>query len=174
MKIIGFTGRKQNGKSTVCDIIKDDLEAAGMKVARINFKDPLLAMARSIGWNGIKDENGRKLLQRLGTDVVRDCVDQNYWVQAWIKAVSEQKGKVDVVLADDVRFDNEAQAVRQMGGVVIGITSPEVNHRVGNDLHTSEAGITKSFINFAFPEIAFGLTALSAVARTVTQIYLKE
>lgn len=47
----------------------------------------------------------RFLLQRLGTDVFRRHVNPNYWVMALEASIEEN---TDIVVIDDVRFQNEA------------------------------------------------------------------
>ncbi len=169
MIILGFTGKKENGKSTVCDMIRDKLKERGMWVFRMNFKDPLVSVALSLGWNGIKDEKGRRGLQLLGTDVVRECFDQDHWIKAWKKSVqtmtTEKEGSDLVILADDVRFENEAQAVKSLGGKIIYIESPAKNTSI--DTHKSEAGIPISYIDRSFMKVQVGLEYLEQIANDV-------
>lgn len=134
--ILGFTGKARSGKSTaVMHFMKSDQVRV-----RVNFKDALLAEVKKnfgpllgeiIGVHKAAFEQEytveelfadkpplvRKLLQCYGTEVRRGD-DTDYWIKQWIKAVA---GAPYDVLADDVRFLNEAQAVRDMGGVVIRI-----------------------------------------------------
>jgi NADPH:quinone reductase-like Zn-dependent oxidoreductase len=143
--VIGLCGKKQNGKSTFCNLLENKLGINNIQ--RINFKDPLLNMARDIGWDGVKDKKGRKLLQRLGTDVVRECIDQNYWVDCWTQqATNYLREGVDYIIADDVRFDNEALAIKALGGIVVQIETPSQNTGP-EDTHKSEAGIRESLIS---------------------------
>ena len=62
---------------------------------------------------------GRRLLQRMGTEVMRKR-DPNYWANAWAKKVKKAavSGQKDFVCAD-CRFENELQVItdtaRQLG-----------------------------------------------------------
>lgn len=59
----------------------------------------------------------RELLQQFGTEYVRS-VDSDYWVKSTMQSVRDNAR--DVVLSD-VRFANEADAIRNAGGVVVQI-----------------------------------------------------
>lgn len=90
---------------------------------------------------------GRQLLQRAGTDVVRDQLDTDFWVKAGIREMSDygiDKPRVN----DDTRFHNEELALRERGWIIVGCMLPEeerlkrVIHAYGEDLmaihHASE------------------------------------
>lgn len=164
MIIIGFTGKKENGKSTVCEMIADELKHQFF-IALINFKDPLVTAAKSLGWNGVKDQKGRRGLQLLGTDVVRECFDPDHWVKAWKSTVQNETIGFDIVLTDDVRFDNEAEAVKSVGGKIVYIESPGKN--LTRDTHISEAGIDPKYIDRLFLSVPVGLNHLRSIARTI-------
>lgn len=85
-----------------------------VSVAWLPFAGPLKEVAYFMGWNGQKDEKGRKLLQLLGTECGRRCIDENIWVNKW-QAKALDFSQTDVVLvADDLRFQNELECVLKM------------------------------------------------------------
>lgn len=62
--------------------------------------------------------SGRRLLQRLGTEVMRKR-DPDYWVKAWIiKAEEARKAGFNVCVAD-CRFRNEAEVILANGGELV-------------------------------------------------------
>lgn len=61
----------------------------------------------------------RELLQKLGTEGVRNVIHPNAWVNALI---GENRGQNWIIT--DVRFPNEADAVKATGGVMIRIERP--------------------------------------------------
>ncbi len=77
----------------------------------------LMELARhGEAWDGVtKDEFWRDKLQRLGTDIGRAHNDR-IWVSKWLEHVKGLHG-VDVVLSDDMRFENEVEAIESLGGV---------------------------------------------------------
>jgi len=100
-----------------------------------NFKLAKLATAVNVfGWEELKglSPDIRGLMQRLGTEVGREMFGENFWVEQTMKRVAGVSG--DCVVSD-VRYPNEAQAIRDAGGLVIRI------ERIGVDApngHSSE------------------------------------
>lgn len=74
----------------------------------------------------------RDLLQRLGTDAIRDGLHPNAWVNA---LMSEYRWQNWVIT--DCRFPNEAQAVKDNGGVVVRIDRPGVGPINGHPSETA-------------------------------------
>ena len=79
---------------------------------------------------------GRHLLRTLGTEWGRNCVHPDLWVQIWEQVISGP------TIADDLRFPNEAAAIRRLGGEVWCIHRPGASDTSG---HASEAGIDVAF-----------------------------
>ena len=74
----------------------------------------------------------RTLMQTLGTEWGRNTLDQDFWIKCWKLKVELTRG---FIVADDVRFLNEALAIKEMGGEVWKIVRPEVKN---NEKHSSE------------------------------------
>lgn len=89
----------------------------------ICFKDPLIDCANKLGWQGVQDEKNRRFLQVLGTDLMRECVDKDYWVNLWRPRVEDALRMGLVVFCDDVRFPNEHAADRQIKSNAINYLS---------------------------------------------------
>jgi hypothetical protein len=71
----------------------------------------------------------RKLLQLLGTECGRDIIHPNIWVNALFADFENNKsewlsGLNSKWIITDVRFPNEAQAIKDRGGVVIRVNRP--------------------------------------------------
>jgi hypothetical protein len=120
--IIGLTGYAQSGKDTVANIL---VENYGYQ--RVAFADPirdLLYEANPMlkegyrvqglvdvyGWDRVKVDypEARDLLQRLGVGARKTFGDM-FWVQQALRQVHFE-GKYVIT---DVRFPNEAKAIRQ-------------------------------------------------------------
>lgn len=155
--IIGFSGGMGSGKSTAIETLEGFLK----KTPRIiKFAGPLydmqeyiyrrIAMVHERPAEFVKD---RKLLQWLGTEWGRGSISQSIWVDLWkTDAFNYSRFGHRTVVSDDVRFDNEAEAIRSLGGYVIKIIRPDnTQHAVGGIgivNHASEAGISKNLIDF--------------------------
>jgi hypothetical protein len=78
--------------------------------------------------------NVRHMLQTLGTEYGRQCLHPNVWLTCWRKQAERSQN----VVADDVRFSNEAQLVRDMGGQMWLVTKPGATRKTR---HASEGGL---------------------------------
>ena len=137
---VGFCGAATSGK----DCAAQHLLARGWQ--RVAFADTLKAMAvdvdpyveipglegvsflrlnyvvDTLGWDHAKEyPDVRRFLQRLGTDGVRDHLGRELWVEAGMA-----KATTPTVFTD-VRFPNEAQAIRDAGGIVIRLVRPDAD-----------------------------------------------
>lgn len=74
----------------------------------------------------------RRILQRMGTEVGRDLYHKNFWVDQTLSQLTPTSRWV----IDDVRYPNEAAAIRKRKGLFIFVERPEVEESSG---HTSEA-----------------------------------
>lgn len=154
--LIGLTGKARSGKDTVGDFIKGDMSARGYDtVLHYSFAAPLKqGLQTMFGWTedhtdgdlkeAVDEHLGvtpRFAMQSLGTDWARNMINQNTWVIIAKKRISEAWRRGEHVLITDVRFDNEAQAIRELGGVVIHIERPG-QEEIQSNQHASEAGVT--------------------------------
>lgn len=109
MKMILLSGKAESGKTTAAEMIKKMLENSGYNVVITRYAYYLKDLAmRYCGWNGRKDDNGRSLLQFLGTDVIRKKLNKpNFHVGRICEDVEICQNYVDYVIIDDTRFPNE-------------------------------------------------------------------
>lgn len=112
MQVILFSGKARSGKDTTADILKDLMEQDNKKVLIAHYADLLKYICGTFfGWNGIKNEEGRNLLQRVGTDVIRK-VNPDFWVNFLSDILLMFPDEWDYVLIPDCRFPNEIQNMK--------------------------------------------------------------
>lgn len=105
-------------------------------VETVNGVMPLMDALYLLGsWEGLKERapGVRGLLQRLGTDVGRDLFGEDFWVSQAFQGLGNEN-----VVFTDVRFPNEAEAIRRGGGVVWNVVRPGVGAANG---HVSECAL---------------------------------
>lgn len=68
-------------------------------------------------FNPIQKMTVRELLQKLGTEAMREGLHTNVWVNALFADYNENSNW----LVTDTRFANEAEAIKKLGGVVLRI-----------------------------------------------------
>lgn len=123
--LVALSGYAGSGKDTAAQFLVDQ------GWTRVAFADPLKHIAYDLGWDGVKDDESRKGLQRLG-ESVRDHIHPLAWVYAAIRVVSKVDGPVIIT---DCRYRNEAAWVRSAGGRIVRIQREDVG--AAND-HISE------------------------------------
>lgn len=115
MNIICISGKARHGKDTVGTMLKSEFEAKGQRVLLIHYADLLKWLCEKyFAWDGQKDDAGRTLLQRVGTDVVRNQ-NPDFWVDFVISFVSFFKNEWDYVIIPDCRFLNELNRWKEAG-----------------------------------------------------------
>jgi hypothetical protein len=133
--VVGIAGYARSGKDTIADYL---VESEGytkisfstpMKEAmyrlnpRItineNVNQPLRIGVDIYGWEGLKERSPdiRGLLQRFGTEVGREMFDEDFWVDYALNSIPDG-GKAVIA---DVRYPNEANAIRALGGKVFRV-----------------------------------------------------
>lgn len=107
IKTILLAGEAEHGKTASAILIKEKLEFLGKKCLIINFADYLKFICKQyFGWNGNKDEQGREILQTVGTDIVRKK-SPDFWVEAVINFIKVFSDDYDYFLVGDCRFPEE-------------------------------------------------------------------
>lgn len=137
------------GKSTVAGMLRN--------YKRLSFADPLREFSAqilsSLGYNGLaclrdkKEEkiaelgvSPRQMMQTLGTEWGRSCIHPDLWVMVAAGAVQQQLRLGRNVVIDDVRFSNEAEMIRSLGGELWLVNRPGVVYE-GN--HASEGALSE-------------------------------
>ena len=150
--IIGLTGKKGCGKDTTAQIIKKNFEQQGYRVALRAFADPLKKICQELFlltddqlYDQTKKEEKdtrwsmtpRKMFQWFGTDCVRKRLGGDFWIRHLAYWHEQNWHTFDVCIITDIRFQNELDFVKEMGGTVIKINRS--THFADN--HESEIGI---------------------------------
>ena len=150
-KIIGlYSHAAQSGKSLAANVL------ASYGYISMSFAEPIKRMGveflMSFGYD--KDKavrfvwadkekiipeincTPRHMLQTLGTDWGRKCIDENIWLTSMqTRIVKNLRGDSCGVVIDDVRFENEARMIKRMGGEMWKIIRPSVTN---TSTHVSE------------------------------------
>lgn len=155
LRLIGFTGGMGSGKSTAIEVLRQT-SSASIKLCK--FAQPLydiqeytyerISSVYQRPENFIKD---RKLLQWVGTEWGRNTLDENIWTDLWKKEVNAALEDRCLVVCDDVRYNNEAELVHDLGGVIINVASSRVEERdvvKGIEGHPSENGVPRNIIDY--------------------------
>ena len=114
--IIIISGKSGAGKDMIAHFMRQKLEESGKRVLTIHYGDAVKWVIKDyFNWNGEKDEAGRTLLQKVGTDLVRAHFP-DFWVTIVAGLVASFENEFDVVLIPDARFENEIEVVEAICG----------------------------------------------------------
>lgn len=149
--IVGFSGKRGAGKTYLANAV-----AAALSCRVYHFAEPLKTLCADYfdvprealyGDDDAKAQpsrfNGwtyRHIMQHVGQTF--RAVDPDVWVRACLEQIDNEAPAV--ALIDDVRYRNEAEAIRARGGLVLRVIGGR-----GDDLHPSETELD-SYPHFAF------------------------
>lgn len=175
-RLVGMHGFAQTGKDTVAEILADH------RFQRVAFADPmreavltlnpiiavdsygrtfrLAETVEDLGWDEAKKTlEVRRLLQVFGTEVGRRMFGEDFWVKMGMAQI-KPGGRYVIT---DVRFLNEALAVKQVGGLLIKIRRPGVGPV---NQHASDAGLD----DFLFDHIIDNDGTIDDLRRKVLEV----
>lgn len=165
--IIGITGKKLSGKSTAADIITK----INPKFVQYSFAGPLKDMCQTLfdltdsqlhgdlkevvdpRWN----VSPRQILQVVGTDLFRDQLqrslpqmnmygENSLWVGLFKKWIGQYENSANShIIISDVRFENEAECIRKLGGQIWRVVGGKSEDAVGGQLYTEHASEKHDF-----------------------------
>ena len=133
--VIGLSGWARSGKDTVADYLVSNHGytkfsfATPMREAlyKLNPKitinevqsTPIRIGVDVYDWEGLKERSPdvRGLLQRFGTEVGREMFGEDFWVNYALDSIPDG---AKAVIAD-VRYPNEAEAIKKLNGEVVRI-----------------------------------------------------
>lgn len=139
--IIALGTRKQVGKDTVGNYL---VEHYGFK--RLAFADMLKKEVQSmLSWQGLSydpsDEQNKEKYRPLLIAYSELCrsLDANYWLNPIIGELYDKKEKHKNWVITDMRYPNEANALRALGGIIVRINRKtglpdEPTEKVGDEI----------------------------------------
>jgi hypothetical protein len=178
MKIIGISGKARSGKDSLATyfVRNHGFRRIGMadpikRAVCAMFRDPTMfddsRKEKALAY--LPEVSPRMLAQTLGTEWGRNTVSGNLWVALMLREAALLKA--ERVVVPDVRFENEAAAIRDRGGCIIHIERPGVDGAVR--AHSSEDGIAFEPGDFRILN-EFSLDALYGMAEGVWSEIVKR
>lgn len=142
VSIVGFIGKKGSGKTTCSELLQQLGRDNNVKVIRVAFADPLKRICSDLycfaydipveAFYGTQEEkeqvhpalgnrSGREVLQFLGTGCFK-AITPDIWITYTLRHIDIAiKYGADIVVIDDVRFPEEAQALKERGAILIRV-----------------------------------------------------
>tara|TARA_R100000152_G_C6772179_1_gene198957 strand:+ start:1440 stop:1943 length:504 start_codon:yes stop_codon:yes gene_type:complete len=118
------------------------------------------------------NKSPRQLMQLLGTEFGRDMVSQSIWIDHLIERI--RTAATENIVIDDVRFDNEVEALKLEGGYIVEVKRDDSYYEL-NDVHISEHGVSDHLIDYTFDNLSCYLNDLDiCVANMLAKIQVEE
>lgn len=154
-KIVGLTGHARCGKDTMANMLVDKYA-----FVKLSFASPIRDFVAHCCGLSLKEmevvkekphpnllgKSPRYAMQTLGTEWGRMIIGNNFWVNLCLEKAKELSDSGLNVVVPDVRFDNEARAIKDSGGMIIKILRPS-KEKIELASHESEKGVSKWFID---------------------------
>lgn len=161
MLVIGLGNKARHGKDYAGHKIAMQAMSMGMGARVYGFADALRAYCRVAF--GMREKDVR-LLQYVGTEIFRKK-DPDVWVRVLLDTIQEQNP--DVAIITDMRFPNEASAIRQQKGYTVRINRilPDGSPWVSDDRdpnHQSETALDDYLFDYTINAVSgdvWGLTS---------------
>lgn len=150
--IIGFAGLIASGKSSIAAYLQN-IQGGTC----IQFADPLYKLCNIFDseiYQGMSQESKlqpfaikpewtrREALQKLGTELIREQVSYSAWTDLFKAAATEGEELYKYVYCADVRFPNEVETIKELGGLVLWISRPQseqaTQHISGNAITAAD------------------------------------
>ena len=131
IQIKKFAGKLKNIVAELLSCNVSNLESEDFKNSKIDYlssEDKIITP--------------RYLLQYLGTDVLRNSINEDIHVNLLLNELkSSQNANILAFAITDLRFRNELDAIKKHGGLTIRLNRNEANKIVSNSQHESETAL---------------------------------
>ena len=160
--LLGIGGLKRHGKDTLADFLVEDhgyiktfmsepLTAAVSLIGprgpwvRLDFPEPgagdagqfvrYADLVEAVGYTQAKEHrDAREYLQGLGTEVGRNMIGESTWTDIAEEKIREARAAGHPVVITGIRYENEIELVRHLGGYTVWVERPALPEPVPHPL----------------------------------------
>lgn len=155
-KLIGFAGRSGSGKDTAAFLVSG-LCAPTVRIRKLSFASPIkYGLVELFGFPDVSyfedrvkketvhieysNKTPRQLMQWMGSDIFRNQVSDRHWNQIMRRKIETimKNHTADLIMVTDVRFPDEVELIKELGGRVFYIDSDQRNNLHSKGTHISE------------------------------------
>ena len=147
INIFVIGGTAGSGKSTLGELLKEELELIGRKPCIMHITDPLYNYAKScFNWDGDLKNKPREFLQEFGIDIIKNKLNKpNFLLNRLYEDIEILSNYFDTFIITDARLKSEFCSIKKKYNNVItikvirdnydnGLTNKEKNHITEKDL----------------------------------------
>ena len=147
VKLYLLCGKARNGKDTFGKFIEEYLVENGYNVCNIEIMRTLKGYVKDyFDWDGREESKPRELLQKFGTEIIREKLNKPYFhIDRLTEDIEVLSTYFDTFIVDDVRFPVEIEELRKRFDdvTVIHISRDDVIDNMTSEekLHISETAL---------------------------------
>lgn len=148
IKVYLICGKARTGKNTVAKLIRKKLETEGHKVCEIQIMRTVKSYIKDyFNWDGRDETKPRKLLQEMGTELIRQQMDMpNFHLDRLTDDIKVLSNFFDTFIVDDIRLKEEITTMKERfndttvilvekNNIINNLTVEEQKHSTENDLN---------------------------------------
>ena len=132
-----FTGKARHGKDTAAGCLKECFEKDNKKVIFSQYAKYIKFYCKEMyGWDGSEETKPRELLQKLGTEVIRNKLDKaEMFIQRQVDDVEIYSYFYDAIMVSDIRLPREIEGLKEKYKkvVVINIFRPNFESELSSE-----------------------------------------
>lgn len=147
VKLYLLCGKARNGKDTFGKFLEKFLTENGCNVCNIEIMRTLKGYVKDyFAWDGSEETKPRELLQKFGTEIIREKLNRPYFhIDRLTEDVEILSTYFDTFIIDDVRFPLEIEELRKRFSevTVIHISRDNIEDNMSTEekLHISETAL---------------------------------
>lgn len=167
--IIG--GHARNGKDTTANYIKEYYENIGKKVINLQFSRYIKDYAKCItNWDGKEETKPRELLQYLGTELIRNKIDNFFFINRVIEDIKVYSYFFDIVTISDARLVEEFERIKSSFENVYSIKVIRLNYESEMTAKQQRHSTEKALDNYNNFDYVISASTLEELKRKVLEM----
>lgn len=122
-RIYLISGKARTGKGTVGHILKEEYEKRGFRVCEIQIMRTLKGYLKDyFGWDGREETKPRKMLQQIGTEVIREQMKMPFFhIDRLTEDIMVLSNYFDIFIVNDIRLPFEIEKIKERFSSVVSI-----------------------------------------------------
>jgi len=160
-----ISGRARNGKGTVSKILKEKIEEKKFKVCEIQVMRTLKGYLKDyFNWDGSERTKPRKVLQEIGTEIIREKMNQKYFhIDRLTEDIKVLSNFFNIFIVNDIRLPLEIETIKERFGNVISINVTREGYvsplKISEQVHITELALN-DYKNFDYEIVNYSLKGL--------------
>ncbi len=117
-KIIILSGKARAGKDTTMNFLNEIYS----NIIQLQYGSYIKEYAKKISnWDGSEETKPRELLQQLGTNIIRENIDNKFFIKKMIDDIKVYSYFFDTIVISDARFKIEIDDIKNTFNNVIAV-----------------------------------------------------